>query len=328
MDEGQWEFDYREPWLRIAAVALGGAIGVGPGVYRLLMGYAFAPPAAGRISAVALILLGLMLWALAGRMALNRWRRPRVRLNSTQLELPRRLLARTMLVPLTSISGAKTECRLGRRQLHLIWPEGRITIDSAMLAGPHEFKRFADRLTRTLANVGVPVEGGASPAKSRRRPQFTLGWAMLVMTLVAAVLGMHSYVYGNLTSDVLVELGMTLAFVVFGPWLALAAPRSALVFAIGFVLGFWLEWLMMLAGYWLGWTGLSPSGDPPGWYPFTSLVWRTAAAVPGAGELVDGAGAYVIGGAVSGVLAGTALLAISTLFQQQRVESTHALSRF
>lgn len=331
MDEGQWEFEYREPWLRIAGVALGGAIGVGPGVYRLLMGYQFAPPVAGRISAVALILLGLMLWALAGKMALDRrLRRQRIRLDDKHMELAScRLSVRTILVPLASISAARTECRLGRRQLHLVRPEGRITIDSAMLAGPQEFKRFCDRLIRALANFGVAVEDDASPAKSRHcRPQFTLGWAMLVMTLVAVVLGMHSYVYGDLTSDVLVELGMTLAFVVFGPWLALAAPRSTLVFAIGFVFGFWLEWLMMLAGFWLGWTGLSPSGGPPGWYPFTALVWRIAAAIPGAGELAGGAGAYVIGGAVSGSLAGAALLAAGRLFRQRRVEPAHAISRF
>ena len=314
-------FAYRIPWLWIVAADIAGAVAMGTGVSRAIGGYPLAPHLAGTLSALALIGLGLILWGVSAWMLIARLRGPRqICLTDREISLSRsRWSSKVVAVPLDRITALRTAQIRDEPQMELIWPEGSATIGRWMFRDPTDFDRLLKLTRGRLAELGVPAEDWTAVESSRRRrPQFTIAWMMIAVTFVAMVLGTYSFVYGTYSWDVLLHLAITLAIVIGVPWLVTSAPPGAGIFALGFTVGAWLEWMAVFAGLSLGWLHLPVMGPARGWYPLTGLVWRVAGAFPSVAWLADGIMPYMIGGVGSGVLVGALALTIRRLTRRWR----------
>ncbi len=73
------------------------------------------------------------------------------------------------------------------------------------------------------------------------KPRFSLLSLLIVVTAVACICGIQLYIYERFYWGNLYPLLLSLAAVGLGHWLTTSAPWSARIFAIGFVLGAFLE---------------------------------------------------------------------------------------
>ncbi len=307
------EFAYRAPWSWAVAAGVGGGVAMGPGIGRALGGYPLAPQMAGTLSAVALIGLGLALWGVAAWMIVARLRHRRhVGVTNGEISFPMsRWSTRVEVVPWESITALRTACVRGRKQLELVWPEGEVVIGSSMLGGAEAFDRLLGLVSGRLAELGVAVEDRTSVEEARRlRPQFTIAWMLVAMMFVAAVLGTYSFVYGTYSWDVLLHVVLTLGVLLAVPWLMTTAPVGAKVFALGFVIGAWVEWVAVFTFLSLGWLQVPPGRPTDTWYPMTALLWRVGAVFGWSNWLSAGISGYLLGAALSGAVVGVLALAI------------------
>lgn len=320
MDDRSVEFPYRSPWPWAMAAVLLGAVAVGAGAYRAVHGYPLAPRLAGTLSALALGGLGSALWALAAWMMLACWRAVRrITLDGQGISLPRsRWSSQTIAIAWKDITGG-TIARAGdSRQLELISPDGSVVIRDSMLQSPESFDRLVERIQLRLGGFQVVMEQDAAVFRPRRRPQFTLAWLMVAVTFVAAVLGMHSYVYHACSWDVLPDVGVTLILLVTVPWLMVSASRGARIFAAGFAVGFWIEWTAVITSLSLSGVRLSLAGSGCAWYPLTVIVGRIAAMSPASAWLAQGIRATMVAAVLSGAVAGLAAIGIRHWFGRRR----------
>jgi len=312
MDDSHRQFAYRVPWLGLATTGTAATVAIGIGISRGVTGYPMAPKMAGLLSAIALTALGVALWGAAMWAAVRWLRHPKnISVSERAVSLCRsRLSPSHVSVPWESITALRTAEIDDHRQIELVWLDGSAVVSNSMLRDPEAFDALSALLSQRLARLGVPVENCTAAERSRRRrPQFTIAWMMMAVTFIAAVLGMYSFVYGSYSWEVLLHLGITLAIVLGVPWLVVYAPRAARVFAIGFAVGFWVEWVAILTCGSLGWIASLPIGSG-GWYPLTALLWRIGTAFPWASWLAPGVTACVIGSLASGALVGIATSAV------------------
>jgi hypothetical protein len=305
-EKDRWQFAYRMPWWKIVRAGLGAATALGTGLSRAIVGYPLAPPMAGTISALALIGLGTALAAITIGMVTIGLRHPRrILVDDDAISLPRAPWpAEYVRLGWDGFTAMRTAAFGNERQLELIWPEGSILVSRAMLRDPAAFDRLRDLVVERLAKSNVPVEDWSEVERvCRRRPQFSIAYLLIVVTFVAMLLGTRSYIYGNCSSDAVMEIGVALGLLLAGPWLLVAAPQWLRVFALGFVLGFWLEWIAVV-----GWLEFSPAGANGGWYPLSAILWRIAVASPSATWLTVGVRMCMLGATLSGVLAGFAAM--------------------
>ncbi len=309
MSQGRCVFEYREPWQAIVALAVLGTISTALGFHRVVAGYPFIVALATQLSIWALLVIGLIMLALAGWVAVDRLRCRRVvEVSETAITVPRsRWSARRVTVPLEDLSAVWTTEWMGTRRLHLDWAERRFVVAAAMLPSPDQFDRLVSLLRSRLGPLGVPVE--IAPPPRRFRPQFSVAWMLVAVTVVAAALGVHSYVNGRISWDAAVEVAFALVITLLVPWLVLAAPWHARVFAVGFVAGYWVETGATLLWVQMDWVQFrAGSAVPENWYPLSFAVQRIVHGHPALDWLAVAYRVGVVGGVLSGCLVGAAAL--------------------
>lgn len=313
MDEPHQEFCYRKPWPWVAALGTLALLALATGAWRALWGFPMAPELAGPSSASALIGLGLVLAGVALAAVRVALRHPaKIALSESAASFPRsRFSTQVVRLDWQQIESLRTADLGDEQQLELIWPEGQLRLFPAMLEKPEEFPALQAALVEQLRRVGIAVEERSAQERARRyRPQFSLAYLFLMITLVAVLLGVHRYAYHGYASDVWVELGITVLLLVAAPWATVRLPRAVWTFAVGFGLGFWLEGLAAVTWLSLGWLRFSSSPQPTGWFPLTAVVRNLASRSPALTWLSEGLGTYLVAATVAGVLGGLVALAV------------------
>jgi hypothetical protein len=228
------------------------------------------------------------------------------------ITLPKsRWAASHVTVPLDEIIRLRTTKLLGVTSLHVVWPEGQVVLPSPMLAGAADFDRLLGLLSERLEHAQVSLEPlDARPRKRPFRLQFSMAWLFLLVTFVAAALGMHGYVYGGYSWDAAFDLGIALTAALAALWFASAAGWKARTFFLGFAFGYCLELLAVYCWFALEWVRFpAGSNTPENWYPLTFAVWQMGESYPPAVWLVEGPRASLWAGLVSGAACGVASLA-------------------
>lgn len=327
MDALCQEYRFRKPWAWVLAAGGMALVALGIGAWRAVVGYPMAPHMAATSSSLALIGLGLVLGGVALTAARAAVSQPaRLVLSDAELSFPgSRFSTRLVHLGWEQIQTLRTADLGDEQQLELVWPQGNIHLVPTMLQNPQEFPTLRAALIERLSQLGVAAEDASRRERARRfRPQFSIAYLFLMITIVAILLGTHRYAYGGYASDVWVEIVITVALMLAAPWATVRLPRWVWIFAIGFGLGFWLEGLATVTWLSLGWLQFTPGPRALGWFPLTAVVRHLAASSPALAWLDEGVWSYLLATLLAGILGGLVALAVRGLWrlaQRRRIAS-------
>jgi len=204
-------------------------------------------------------------------------------------------------VPYDGITSLSYTLLAGRKKIRVKHVGGKVAIVGDMLPARED----EDEILAILSEkTGLKVERAAQWLR-----QFSLRSILLLTTVVAVLLGLRLWIAGPFNRYDLYMLAF-LAFQAGIIWTIAVGPASARVFVMGLIPGGLLE---AFAGRYCATNYLTQAApnvvrNDEGWYPLTRPITRMLEA--GGWDIILSLWPYFIAMALSGVICGTAALAV------------------
>ena len=306
MSNAEREFELRCPWPAIGCLAL---YSLGLCIWGIAVAFEVAPAytvssAAGRVGYLCLfealaVLSGFMAIRLTPR---GVQRRERLVFTDTAIVLTDGMSLwsrKPKSVPYADVTELRRTVFGRLKYITVVHAGGRFGLGAGMLLREEEFGDLLNELARRLEPFDVEIE---TPEFLWYRPQFFWRFMLVVAAVEAAALGLLKWEDPEFhLSDLVIVVGYPLCVLIW-IWLAFFANWSARIFAIGFMLGMWLElYLVFLAVF-----GTNLQG------PYSStMICHQIFMTPGDLLLAESLGWLLLGGTtISGIVGGTALLLV------------------